>query len=261
MRSRWSRSIRKNMFSIQDRDRIRDRVLQMAESDARVVAGAVVGSLALSDGDRWSDLDLTFAVADDVSVGDVLEDWTTSLTAEFEAAHLFDLWAGPSIYRVFLLPGCLQFDLSFTPASKFGATGPKFKLLFGNSIEKPFPQPPSVKELFGYAVHHALRARFCIERGRYWQAEYWISGVRDYALSIACLRHGLPSSNGRGFDALPTDVSDRFRGALATSLERAELLRALGVAIDGLLCEREGVEELAKKIEPQLRELAVAWDK
>jgi hypothetical protein len=249
------------MFSIQDRDRIRDRVLQMAESDVRVVAGAVVGSLALNEGDRWSDLDLTFAVADDASAGDVLEDWTTSLTVEFEAAHLFDLWAGPSIYRVFLLPGCLQFDLSFTPASKFGATGPKFKLLFGSSIEKPFPQSQSAQELFGYAVHHALRARFCIERGRFWQAEYWISATRDYALSIACLRRGLPSSNGRGFDALPNEVRELFRNALVTSLEREELMRALGVVIEGLLHEANEFQELAAKVEPQLRELTVAWDK
>ena len=48
------------MFSTQDRDRIRERVLQLAASDARVVAGAVVGSLAHGGGDRWSDLDLTF---------------------------------------------------------------------------------------------------------------------------------------------------------------------------------------------------------
>ena len=113
------------MFSISDRDRIREYILQLAASDARVVAGAVVGSLALSEGDRWSDLDLTFAVADDQSIFDVLEDWTRNIVKELDAAHLFDLPSGPSIYRVFLLPGCLQFDLSFTPAKKFGATGPK----------------------------------------------------------------------------------------------------------------------------------------
>ena len=146
------------MFRVSDRDRIRDRVLQMAASDTRIVAGAVVGSLALDEGDRWSDLDLTFAVADDISIVEVLEDWTHSLVAEFHAAHLFDLPSGPSIYRVFLLPGCLQFDLSFTPASKFGAVGPKFKLLFGSSIEKPYTQSSPAHEIFGYAVHHALRA-------------------------------------------------------------------------------------------------------
>lgn len=180
------------MFSVRERDHVRDRLLQLAASDARVVAGAVVGSLAHHEGDRWSDLDLTFAVADHLPMLAVLEDWTRHVVEEFDADHRFDLPSGASIYRVFLLPGCLQFDLSFTPASKFGASGPKFKLIFGSSVEKPYVQPPSAQELFGYAV----RARFCIERGRYWQAEYWISGIRDYALSLACQRHALPTSHG-----------------------------------------------------------------
>jgi hypothetical protein len=248
------------MFSIKDRNLIRDHVLQLATSDARVVAGAVVGSLALEDGDRWSDLDLTFAVADDFSILEVLEDWTGNIVEEFDAAHLFDLPSGASIYRVFLLPGCLQFDLSFTPASKFGAAGPKFKLLFGSSVEKPYAQPPPAQELFGYAVHHALRARFCIERGRYWHAEYWISGARDYALSLACRRHGLPAYYGRGFDDLPTEVRDVFSHSLVASLERDELLRALGCVINGLLGQADEVKELAIKVEPQLRELTIAWD-
>jgi hypothetical protein len=248
------------MFNVSDRDRIRDRILQLAASDARVVAGAVVGSLALAEGDRWSDLDLTFAVADDFSMYDVLEEWTNSLVTEFDAAHLFDLPSGPSIYRVFLLPGCLQFDLSFTPASKFGATGPKFKLLFGSSVEKPYNASPPAHELFGYAVHHALRARFCIERQRYWHAEYWISATRDYALSLACRRRGLPASNGRGYDDLPPDLLDVFKCTLVASLERDELLRALGCAIEGLLNEVDDVQELATKVEPQLRMLTAAWD-
>jgi hypothetical protein len=249
------------MFSVSDRDHIRDRVLQLAASDARVVAGAVVGSLALNEGDRWSDLDLTFAVADNLSILDVLEDWTRNLVEEFNAAHLFDLPSGPSIYRVFLLPSCLQFDLSFTPASKFGATGPKFKMLFGTAVEKPYTQPPSAQELFGYTVHHALRARFCVERERYWQAEYWISGARDYALSLACRRRGLPAVHGRGFDGLPPDVRDVFMRTLVTSLEPDELLRALGGVIDGLLLESDEVQELAAKVEPQLRLLMVPWDR
>lgn len=248
------------MFSTKDRDRIRDHVLQLASSDVRVVAGAVVGSLALSDGDRWSDLDLTFAVADEFSIFEVLEDWTRRLIQDLEAAHLFDLPSGPSIYRVFLLPGCLQFDLSFTPASKFGAAGPKFRLLFGSAVERPYAQPPPAHELFGYAVHHALRARFCIERGRYWHAEYWISGTRDYALSLACRRRGLVAVYGRGFDDLPPDVKDNFVGGLVASLERDELLRALRCVIEGLLGETDEVRELAARVEPQLRELMSAWE-
>lgn len=246
------------MFSVAERNRVRDRVLDMASSDARVVAGAVVGSLALGAGDRWSDLDLTFAVADGVDPSGVLADWTATLDDKFAAVHLFDLVAGPSVYRVFLLPGCLQFDLSFTPASSFGATSPKFRLLFGQAVEKPYLPSPAPREHFGYAVHHALRACFCIERGRVWQAEYWISGLRDYALDLACLRHSLPARNGRGYDDLPASIRDAFQATLVRSLERAELLRALEVAITGLLREAGQIPEIAQtaaRVAPQLHAL------
>jgi len=247
------------MFTVQYRERVHNRALEYAASDPRVTAGAVVGSLALAEGDRWSDLDLTFAVADEFNQLDVLDDWTRKLVAEFDAAHLFDLPSGASIYRVFLLPGCLQFDLSFTPASRFGATGSKFKLLFGDAVDKPFFKSPPAQELFGYAVHHALRARFCIERGRFWQAEYWISGVRDYALNLACHRLGLSTNNGRGYDALPAETTEKFKAALVTSLERDELLRALGCAIEGLLSETEEIQEQAEKVRPQLVMLTENW--
>lgn len=206
-----------------------------------------------------SDLDLTFAVADHVSVAEVLEDWTGKLASEFNAVPLFDLPSGASIYRVFLLPGCLQFDLSFTPASSFGAIGPKFKLLFGDAVARPQIGPTAARELFGYAVHHALLARFCLERGRYWQAEYWLSGTRDYALSLACRNRGLTPFHGRGFDDLPADVRERFRPALPVSLQPANLLRALRAAIEGLLREATELEEVGALIAPQLRELTKPW--
>ena len=247
------------MFTVADRNRVRDRVLALASADARVVAGAVVGSLALGEGDRWSDLDLTFAIADEAPLLDVLGDWTRTITDEFGAVHLFDLPSGASLYRVFLIPGCLQFDLSFTPASAFGATSPKFRLLFGEAVEKPYLPSPAPREHFGYAVHHALRARVCIERGRVWQAEYWISGVRDYALDLACLRHNLPARNGRGYDDLPAAIRDALQAALVHSLARDDLLRALAAVIETLLREAAEMPELAATattLAPQLRALS-----
>jgi hypothetical protein len=244
------------MFSVEDRNRVRDHVLDRAKTDARVVAGAVVGSLATSEGDRWSDLDLTFGVADGAALAEVLDDFTVDLGREFNATHLFDLPSGAAIYRVFLLPGCLQLDLSFAPASQWGALGPEFRLLFGQAAQVAQGQPPPARELLGYAVHHALRARFCMERGRYWQAEYWVSAVRDYALSLACHRRGLPAHHGRGIDELPEDVREIAVGALARSLDREEIRRSLSCAIDLLLGETEEVQELAERVRPQLLQLA-----
>lgn len=234
---------------------MRDRVLELAEADPRVVAGAVVGGLARGGGDRWSDLDLTFGVAGAAPV-EVLDDWSGELGRERGAVHLFDLPSGSTLYRVFLLPGWLQVDLSCTPAAEFAAGGPTFELLFGRSVERPYPEPPAADELFGLGVHHAVRARFSIERGRVWQAEYWISGVRDQALALACRRLGLPARHGRGFDDLPAEVLAPFADALVRSLGRDELLRALGAAVAGLLRESAEAAGLAARVEPQLRGLA-----
>ena len=62
------------MFTVEQRDALRDRLLRIAEDDERVVAGAAVGSLAVDAGDRFSDLDLTFGIADHAPVADVLDD-------------------------------------------------------------------------------------------------------------------------------------------------------------------------------------------
>jgi len=240
------------VFTVAERDALRDRVVELAQADPRVVSGALVGSLAVG-GDELSDLDLTFGVADGTPVAHVLADWTGTITDEFGAVVLFDLPAGPAIYRVFLVPDALQFDLSFTPQADFAATTPKFRLLFGSAGERPIV-PPAAEELFGYAVHHALRARFTLERGRYWWAEYWISSLRDYALSLACVRRGLPPSYGRGYDELPAEVTEPFVASLVRSLDRDELLRAYAVAVEGFLAVADGMPETAK-IAPQLRQL------
>lgn len=241
------------MFTVAQRDQLREGLLGLARDDARVVAAAEIGALA-QGGDRWSDLDLTFGVVNEVDVIDVLDEWSAPLLERYQAVPLFDVPYLSTIYRVFLFPGTLQVDLSFTPASEFGALGPKFQLLFGETVERELPADPSVDDLFGLGAHHAVRGRICIERGRWWQAEYWISGVRDQALTLASARRGLEVDYARGFDQLPPEVRDPLENALVKSLTRDELLRALRAAVEGLLAE-SGDVPAAASVKDQLREL------
>jgi hypothetical protein len=229
------------VFTVEQRDALHERVLALADADRRIVAGAAVGSLALGGGDRFSDLDLTFAVADDAAVADVLHDWTRTLGDDLAAVHLVDLERGPTIYRVFLLPDALQFDLSLTPAAKFAPGGPRFRLLFGKTAcPGRTPTPPEAADLFGWGVIYGLHSRTCIERGRVWQAEHYIGATRDHALSLACLRLGLPAVQARGYDDLPADVLAGFDGTHVGSLEPERLRDALSAAVRALL--REGNE-------------------
>jgi hypothetical protein len=242
------------MFTVEERDHARDRILEMAQADRRLVAGALIGSTATGS-DRWSDLDLTFGVADQVDVSDVLADWTARLQREFQAVHLFDVSSQSTVYRVFLLPGNLQVDLSFTPRVEFGARGPNFTLVFGTAVKNRETTQPSPEHLFGLAVHHLVRARICIERNRLWQAEYWISAARDYALSLACHHRGLNTSYGRGYDDLSREVLKSFADTLVFSLDREGLLRALAKTTEELFRNSQDAHGLASKLEGRLHEL------
>src|SRR5881396_1290498 len=115
----------------------------MARADERVVGAAVVGSLSVGSGDRWSDLDLTFAVSDEVEVHEVLTDWTKQLVTDLDAVVLFDLPSGHTIYRVFLLPRCLQVDLSFTPAAWLAHAAPGFGCSSAAPESSRRPIPPT----------------------------------------------------------------------------------------------------------------------
>lgn len=243
------------MFSVEDRERIRDKIVEMSKADQRLLAGALIGSTAGGRGDRWSDLDLTFGLADKASIDDVLADWTKRLATEFGAVHLFDLPHLSTIYRVFLFPGNLQVDLSFTPGNKFLGKGLKHDVLFGNPQERDAATPTSPKQFFGLAVVYLLHARACIARGKLWEAEYCISAARNQTLTLACLHRGLPTTYGRGFDNLPQEILTPFTGTLVGSLDSRQLLQKLGKTVNELLRNSEDVREIASKIESQLRDL------
>lgn len=228
------------MFTIEQRDALRERVLTLAGQDRRVVAGAAIGSLAFDGGDRFSDLDLTFAVADGVSVAEVLDDWSRMLATELDALQLVDLERGPTVYRVFLLPAALQFDLSMTPAARFAPAGPRFRLLFGETAagaESDWRKPPAAQDLFGWGVIYGLHSRACIERKRVWQAEHYVGAVRDHALSLACLRLGLPAVQARGYDDLPAETLAAFSETHLGSLDPRHLRKALATAMEALIGE------------------------
>jgi hypothetical protein len=231
------------MFTVADRDRIRAELLALAESDPRIVAAGEWGSLVDDAGNRWADLDLTFALAEGVAASTVADDWAARLRAERDVAQLFDLLVGDTLYRVFLYPGALQVDLSWTPRA-IPQRADRFRLLFGTAVERLPGAVVDPRQAFGLAVHDAVRARLGVERGRTWSALWCIDELRNETLALACLRRGLPARFARGFDDLPAAIRSRAAATLPGSVEPAELLRALVAAVDLLL--DEGAELVAE---------------
>jgi len=221
------------VFTVEQRDRVRRALVERAEWDERVVSAAEVGSAAGGTEDRWSDLDLTFAVSDEAPLDDVLADWTGAMDAEFDAPTLFDVWAGPTVYRVFLLPENLQVDLSFTPAARFGPTSPRFRLIFGEVREDRVREPMSrlaetPRQRFGLCVLYLVRTRLYLERGDLEHAEQYLGWAAEL------LEDG-PSP--------------------PRSPSHSALLEGMRQILTFILRDPGEGRDLAQRLEPQLREL------
>ena len=239
------------MFAPEYRNGLREELVEAARADKRITGAAVTGSSALGNEDAWSDVDLAFGIGDSGAMQAVIADWTELMYREHGAVHHLDVVAGASIYRVFLLTNTLQVDLAFSPASEYGAIAPSFRLLFGTAVERPPDVAPAPEYLIGYAWLYALHARSCIQRGKLWQGEYMISGVRDHR------RQNLPVAQGRGMDRLPASVRKPLEAALVRAVEPDELRRAFRVVVEGLLREvREVDVALAGRIDGPLLELS-----
>jgi hypothetical protein len=232
-------------------------LISAARADGRIAGAALTGSASLGAEDRWSDIDLALGIAPGADFGEVITDWTGLMYADHCAVHHLDVTSGGTVYRVFLLTSTLQVDIAFAPAAEFGPHAPTFRLLFGTAAERPQPPPPDATELIGLGWLYALHARSSIARGRVWQAEYMISGVRDHVLALACLRHDVSPYQGRGMDQLPPDATATVSGALVRSLDPAELGRAFRAAIQALLAESARADSgLATRLSGTLAELA-----
>ena len=241
------------MFTVEVRAALRSDLLEYAAKDKRISGGAITGSGAEEREDQWSDIDLAFGVGIAADLPGVLAGFTAYLYERHLALHHLDVRSGAWIYRVFLLSNGLQVDLAFVLATEFQALGPAFRLLFGQANEPRHAPGPLPGDIIGLGWLYALHARSCIARGKFWQAEYMISGLRDNALALACLRHGLQTDHGRGMDQLPRDEAARFEGALVRQLNADELARAFRVATHVLLSEIRSVDErLAGRLEAAL---------
>ncbi|MGA7907740.1 MAG: hypothetical protein WCA16_10070 [Candidatus Sulfotelmatobacter sp.] len=244
------------VFTSQKREQIRGELVAAAKADSRIGGAAHLGSAALGQLDRWSDIDLALCLAPAADLDQVLVDWTTRLYRDHAAVANYDVKRGDILYRVFLLDNTLQVDLSFWPTNELHAVGPKFSLIFGAAGEPVSAPVPDSKDLIGTAWLYALHVRSSIARARLLQAEYMLSGMRDNVLALMCKRHGVVAVQGRGLDDLTEEQKARAAECLARSLEPVELKRAFRLTVSALLEEVRSVDSgLATKLEGTLNSM------
>src|SRR5438034_9414010 len=109
------------VFTVEEREALRARLIEAAREDARITGAAITGSASVGNEDAWSDVDLAFGVREGSEVETTLVDFSERMYQVHAALHHLDVQSGTWIYRVFLLPSTLQVDLAFAPAADFCA--------------------------------------------------------------------------------------------------------------------------------------------
>lgn len=116
-----------------------------AQADPRISGAAVTGSAALGASDRWSDLDLAFAISDPADLHDALREWTSAMYRDHGALHHVDVNFGAAI-----LP---RFPPRKHPAGRPG-------VLSGRGVRRdPIDVPVVVRHLGGSVTHLSGKPR------------------------------------------------------------------------------------------------------
>jgi hypothetical protein len=211
-----------------------ERAVELMEQDTRIEAAVLTGSLGRGAGDRWSDIDLDAVLSSGMDLASVVAAWEALAYREWPVAHHYATEFGTTLVRGFLLRNALLIDLAFTPVDEFSAWAP-VRVLFDRSGRataagaswKPWSPTPDAKGEAGFAAHDVLHACVAANRGRPWQALYFLQRIRNRTLALASERHGLDSDDFAHVDDLPANETRPMESALVGSLERGVLIEAI----------------------------------
>ena len=250
-----------DLFTPAERDATLARLLERLETDPRLEAAFIAGSLGSEKADRWSDLDVATVVADGQAAEVVAEDWLERIRDEFGAAHHYRVEFGSTIVTGFLLPNGLEIDLSFTPTADlqvWETVRVAFDRIGGATAAARNPvawsPSPDWSGEAGLAWHDVVHAAVAINRGRPWRALLYLQRVRNQTLSLASERHGWDADEFARVDDLPAPERDPLLASLVGSFDEDALRASLRAATEAFRVElARGKPELAKRLEQPLR--------
>jgi hypothetical protein len=248
-----------NVFSISERDCVQAWLQDRFATAPAVHAFALTGSTALRKHDRWSDIDIFVGIDDSRSLRDFLDESERELHERFGVAHWWDLPSGDWLYRVHLLENGLEVDLGVSHQSDFAAGGPQFRLLKGSANRAPASPKPDDSQVIGKVWHHLFHTRVAIERGRRFQAEYWLHVGRDQVAALSCGRCGVPDYYGKGVDDLPAELIAAYADTMLDELQPENLRRALSLLSEIAISEIRFLQpDVAERLIPLVIEFCSA---
>lgn len=265
-------------FTPDDRADALRRLLDALQTDERLAGVVIVGSGAVGFEDAYSDIDLAVVVTREADVEPVFRDWQWRVWSVLPVRHAFESLRGPNIFLFgLLLDNYLEIDASFQSLCDLMARRGRWQVAFDRSgdIEgilcaswdaQPTPDVAAeyrrwLLSIWYYVTHVAIHAR----RGHWWRAVLDLEDLRQRAVVLAGLRHGVETQHFRDVHRLPADFQAALAQTLVARLEADEIRRALHAAVDCFFGEACALDaqlglDLAAPLEATLRAYLAEWD-
>lgn len=248
------------MFEESERAAALARALELLNTDPRIEAAVLTGSLGSQTMDRWSDLDIAAVIVAGESCETVASDWVNLAYREWPVAHHYETSFGSTLVRGFLLDSGLVLDLAFDPVEEFSVwalvriafdrTGTATRAAEGPEAWAP---TPDWRGESGFAWYDILHACTAAARRKPWQSLYFLQRVRNRTLALACERHGLDADEFKHTDELLAEERDALLASLVSDLSSSSLLAAVEVAARAFLDElQRGEPALADQLRKPL---------
>ena len=233
------------IFSVDERELIKKRVVAFAKENKNILSAVLVGSGAVGFIDDASDLDFYLIVDSKESISGAM-DYVKENIEKLSEVLTFKQMDERRL-QVYLLQNYLEIDIGYTPIDETEATRERFKVMFDKtntvgdimgatweknkeiSQETLFNADVQSKyeEYAGSTWHFLFHAAVAIKRGEHWRCMAEMEIVRNRVIELKGIRHSFRTGRGRDVDKFPQVELAAMQKTLVTELTREALLQNL----------------------------------
>lgn len=240
------------LFTPERRTEILENLLIFLQTDEQVSGVVMVGSTADDFRDTYSDINLLVIVADSLPVYPVYHKWKTRFTALYNRLSGFEMRQDGECYHFgCLLDNYLGLEMQFLKLEKLVATRKPWKIAFDRAgnlathLERTYAEEQlaapvrEYKRIMETIWQPILKCVAALRRDEIWRALYLLEDLRDSAVRIAGMNHGVDTYGFTAVDHLPEMFLVHLRHTIPTSTSTPAIRRALKTAV--ILLFREAV--------------------
>lgn len=240
------------LFTPERRVEILENLLIFLKTDDQISGVVMVGSTAENFRDNYSDINLLVITADNLPVYPVYHKWKTRFTALYNRLSSFETgYDGERYHFGCLLDNYLSLEMHFLKLEKLIAKRKPWQIAFdrvGNlehHLERTYAEEQMVAPVREYTRIMEtiwlpiMKCVAALRRDEIWRALYLLEELRDKAVQIAGMNHGIDTHGFTAVDYLPEMFLVHLRHTIPTSTSTPAIRRALKTAV--VLLFREAV--------------------